>query len=268
MITVDPKPHGLILEPQDKKDWVFGFATLPADIVVPDCDWRPYYDKPEHQFKNGFESMSCVPFNSNEAMEAYAYKTLGVRFNASDRYGAWVGGTTQQGTSPKKFAENTRSYGGLIPEATLPFTEDITSFNQWKSGVTLMHCAAGVRWLRMYEVNYWWLWQEGEKVENKPAILLDAMKISPVCASVQAWSFNGKYYVKTGSDNHWISISYPKKKRYWECRDTYPDSDGSFQKRLAWDYDFGMAMGYSVKLRAVVDMQFYFRAMRGIAGAY
>src|SRR5690606_38658450 len=85
------------------------------------------------QKKNGVETSFCTAYGTANAYETlarfYGYK---LPENFAERYNGVLGRITSYGGSPHEVAETFRLFG-VISEELLPFSEEITSWEQYAS---------------------------------------------------------------------------------------------------------------------------------------
>ena len=242
------KNHGLIIDEIKIEDYVLGGATtkLPTDILQENGSWLAYLPMAERQDLS-IETYSCVSFGTLNIMEMLIKRIFGKEENFSDRYLAISSNTSPLGNSPQTVGECLRKVSGAIKEELLPFSDNIRTFEQYHSPKPLPEALIneGKKWLEKYEIKHEWVFQSGE---NKQEKLMEALKLSPVGVSVYAWQQDGDDYVKpAGSqDNHWTTCVGYEEGKHWIIFDSYPASEGSFLKKLVWNYDFQMAKRYYI----------------------
>ena len=242
--------HGFRAEEITPDQWVLGSALqIEGPILCPDGQWDEYLPVEEIQHRSGFDTMNCTNYGSLNAWEILAYKVCGIKFNWSERYTGVGTGTTKVGNYPHKVNEIIRKEIGLIDEALLPFDDTITSWNKYYSPKPMDPAllARGKRFLNKYELGHDWVFVNGTP-EQKAEKMVEALKYSPVCASVDAWRkrrSTGLYFKdKGGQDNHWGTIYGYVEGEYWKFFDHYDET----HKRLEWKYDFAYAKRYCIKL--------------------
>lgn len=123
-ITVN---HGVI--PGKKStDWPIG--AIPHKVVVPNSDWTPYLVRPEKQYFQNFDTMACVSFATNNAMEMQIKQQTGREVNFSDRFLAKKSGTTNQGNWVYIVLDTVRNVG-VVHEEEWPKPPEPTNFNAY-----------------------------------------------------------------------------------------------------------------------------------------
>ena len=224
-------------------------GALGKPVINPSGDWTPYWPKGEKQ-NRGFETNGCTVWATLNAIEALINFKTGMianvfSVNYSDRYlanAAKFKGILNPaiGADPHKIAELIRTVAGCLREDRLPWSDDIKTaadFYDVQNLAELMR--EGPRWYDEYILNHEWALRGGSKERE----LKDALQRGAVCVSVQAWKYDGKVYVKPDPksfDNHWTGLM-----RYDGSNpivgDSYPESEGDFEKILAPDYGFNIA---------------------------
>ena len=249
--------NGYIRDEIQKDHWLGAIG----DIIVPDRDWRPYMGRLELQRRNGLETNGCTNFNTDHALEMLL-KQKGVTYNSSDRYSHIRTGTSQNGNTAQNVIETTRKYIGLIPEGTLGFTDDVDTWDEYKSGLLFGHKKLGAQFLSKWEINHSWVVDGSET--NWQDAMYDALQFSPLGAAVQAWSEDQGMYVRRGQDTHWTVIVGAKKGSYWRVCDSYDPQ----LKKLEWNYYFDRVKQYSIKPRESYDIAFLLRVGQGLLGTF
>jgi hypothetical protein len=234
--------YGYVPEPEITHDqYVFGAQSeLPKDILQHDGQWDLYLPTYEPQFEN-FETYGCTCWGTQNAIEIILKRLFGGEYNYSERFNYIRTPIAPPGASPHAVAENFRK-DGLIDHELLPMTETYEEFIA-SSSITPDLLNKGKDWLRKYVFTHEWVFTKGTLLE-KQMKMIEALRYSPLCASVYAWEQNESgFYIKSGDDNHWTVIfGYELGKRCY-CLDTYDQSI----KSLEWDYDFGCAKRYHVR---------------------
>ncbi len=232
--------------------YVLGASELPQEILRPDGQWHDFVPDIEVQKKNGLETMNCTNYGTLNCIE-----TLHIckwpnepHPDYSERYTGVLTGTTRNGNDPHKVAEIIREYAGLIPESDLPFGSNICQWTEYYSPSPMSEnlLEEGKRWLAQYELGHEWVFPFGTSVAEKHTKIKEALKLSPVGASVYAWAKDDNdLFFKNGPDNHWIMIIGYQEGAFWEIFDQY---DGCF-KELVWDFDFGFAKRYHLDRKII-----------------
>lgn len=255
------KNYGYIQDVITPEQYLGG--KLVPEILQANGQWDRWLPTCEHQARNGVETSACTVFGTLNALEMLHRRKYGKEPNYCERYGSQVCGVTPEGASPHDVIETMRMYAGTIAEKELPFHKDIDSWEEYNSGVTLMHRLKGLKWLMDYEVTHEWVLNgDGDTA----TLLKGALRMSPLGIAVSAWHFDaGKgVYVRTGADNHWAVLIGSKEGEYWTVFDSY---DGGL-KKLAWDFGFYRAKRYALNKRKAYTTKAIVRALRGVTGIY
>lgn len=242
------KNHGYIEDqrnnPQDHE--LGGLGDLKYPAINPSGQWLDFLPEVEHQAKNGVETSSCVSFtlcNIKEILERFNFKKS---VNSSDRYLAIASQTSPTGNNPSKVCETARNIAGFIPEELLPFNNDIGSWEDYMKPQPLnkKYYDEGRRWLAKNELLHAWN-------KTDPDSLIEGLKRSPLMVSVVAWESgpDGKYIRPPGQpDGHATALIGYEWGEYWLIFDSYPAAEGSYLKRLDWNFGFGMAKCFRIEL--------------------
>lgn len=192
-------------------NYILGAGNLPIETLVENGDWSQWLPTEERQSKRemGLETYNCTAFGTLNALETLMYRKYGVRVNYSDRWVGIIAGTgANMGNDPHTVAEAIRKYG-LIPEEMLPFSDDITTREEYFSfkGANEAECVAeGKRWLEKYDFGHEWIFTNNQSLEEVAHNMRVALKSCPPGIAVAAWKTNEQgYYVPFMSPNHWSS---------------------------------------------------------------
>jgi hypothetical protein len=118
-----PKQNTGLIEGRRDTDYVGG--TLPYEVRNESGDWRPYLVKEERQYSDNTDTMACVSFSANNALEIQHKFLTGEEVNFSDRFLAKMSGTTHQGNWQYIVADTIRKYG-LVTEDQWPTLANYT----------------------------------------------------------------------------------------------------------------------------------------------
>lgn len=245
--------HGLILKSPSPEEWRLGSGLASqkfgAEDINPEGDWTPYKMPDERQSNGRFDSMACAVFATLKAWAMLA-KCHGFDFpsDMSERYSAVMCGTTPQGTDPHDVGEITRKSAGVIPQAAMPWTDEIDTFEEFfdRRMAHSMH-PFGRKLLDRFELGHEWIFQWGNSLspKEKEILLRSALKRGTVCVSADgSWQKKGKFYNKNvgDTDGHWVTALGFNGKRL-VIHDQYPP----FVKELAPGYDHTVAKLYFLK---------------------
>lgn len=230
------------------EDFVFGSNQLQGVVLREDGDWRDYLPLPEDQLKRNIETSACATYNTIKPIAILQEELFDLKDkNYSERFISQLSGTTKFGNTPNKVAQTIRDFG-LIADKLLPFSDDISSweeYNSFKGGDKNTCLHEGRRWLDEWNFGYDWVYTGNTTIEEKYKKLKQALKYSPIGVSVFAWIYDntGTYIRPTDDpDNHWTTLVYIDDKN----RPYVYDSYSPYLKVLEPFYDFGFAMRYSI----------------------
>src|SRR3989304_7576448 len=121
-----PKNRGVILG-QRNTDWQAGaISGIEYKELNPSGDWTQWLPKEEWQWKdNGFDTLACVTFSALNIIESLYYFHTGRQVNFSDRYTAFMSGTTSNGNWQWKVGDSIRK-DGLVLEEEWPMIDNPT----------------------------------------------------------------------------------------------------------------------------------------------
>lgn len=194
--------------PQIKEqDYKFGSGQLAGEVLRPDGDWRDYLPPTEDQRRNGIESSSCYIQATQHALATLQEEQFNIKdSNYSERFNFILSGGTEQGGDPLKGAQSIRD-DGVIPDALLPFSDLITSwqeFASFKDGEETYCKKIGEEFRQNWDFGYDIVFWRELKVETKYKLLKEALKYSPIPMSVYGWVEENGFVVKTDElvDNH------------------------------------------------------------------
>lgn len=145
-----------VLPEKFAKDWIAG--SIPHRIVLEDGDWDEYLPGPEFQKYNFVDTMACVTFSLLNCLETQEFQQTGTHTNYSDRWTAWMSGTTPNGNSLSRVADTVRKYG-LVKEESWP-SPTTFSWNEYYAAPSPQKqaelLAEGQEWLRTHSFAYEW----------------------------------------------------------------------------------------------------------------
>jgi len=205
------KNTGFIKPNIDHKQYVLGGLNVPFNVLKPDGDWRSDRRPIKEIQKNiHFDTFNCTSFNTLNQIEQYMYVRYGLEVNYSDRWLGIIAGTKPPGNDPHVVYEAIRKYG-LIDESMLPFTDEITTvedYYSFKGGDEQACYKAGREWLEKFDFKHEWIFNPDmnipldEKINN----IKEALKVSPLAMAVYAWECDHRdVYIRNGPDVHWTS---------------------------------------------------------------
>lgn len=240
--------HGLIVKPittrEEGAEHILG-AT--EKIINPSGDWSAWPVDKEPQSKNGVETQSCTAYGSLSSIETLL-KFKGHVANYSDRYLAICANIDPYaGADPHTTIEAIRNVAGCLPEAKLPFSDDLTSVEDYfkPKPMTDELLSEGKGWWSNWTLRHKWVWSGSPTPQEKRELLKNALKTGTVCVSVLAWKQrnDGLYWkYPAESDGHWVELVKYDENGNPEIFDSYADGEGDpFLKTLIPDYNFQIA---------------------------
>jgi hypothetical protein len=249
---MEPKNYGLKFDKYEVDQYFLGGGFLGTKEILPSGDWTPFVPVKEYQNKYGLETYACARFGTLNAYEILFSFCLREEKNFSDRFLSIVAGGSRNGDSPHNVAEAMRKIGA-VDEEDLPFTEDINTLDKYYSPnpMTASLLKKGKEFLKQYEVGNEWVYAPGTKqtIDQQNAQITEALKRSPVGASVSAWHEDGQGgYDQAWTENHW-GIFLKDLGTYWKVYDTYDDIIKKYSKKS----HIQMAKVYTVKKLVVED---------------
>lgn len=231
-------------------DFRFGSASqVPAVPLRENGDWRDFLPQGELQMRHGVETSVCFIEAQQHAIatimeEVYFIinRDFAARWNLLHVDGSPEGG------SPIEAAQSFR-HDGLIAENLLPFSDDISSwdeFNSYKGGDEKKCKKAGEEFLKEWDLKWDIVIEREDKPEDKKAKLREALKYSPVPISVPAWFQSGDVFVRPPymtEDNHLTLAVFMDAEGHIYVFDTYEP----FIKKLDKDISPEFGIRWSVK---------------------
>ncbi len=230
------KQYGLLQDKPKVTDDRFGAISRSNNdkILNESGDWTKYLPKVEYQ-KIGFETMACVTFSGLNCIEALIKNKYGIEVNYSDRFTATMSGTTHSGNTFGNVADSIYN-DGVVYEEIYPY---VYGWGEYYEKVAEIVIKQAQSFSDKYVINYEFVAQKDIK---------EALKYAPLQVGVYAWTKpkDGIYPDWKGRRrNHGVMLYNYKEGEYWEIYDHYDD----VKKKLAWDYDFGGILKYSIKLK-------------------
>ena len=241
-LNVNLVGHGFVPVPITLDQHIFGVQRI-GDPIQHNGDWRQYLPTEERQARLFFDTFGCTIYNTVKPIQILERKLFGEQSDYSERF-VYIGTETMPpGNNPHIIAEWIRK-NGLIPEARLPFTDELQSLDQYASPKPLLsnHIEEGRRWIAQKDFLHDWVFSGGTPKEKNDA-LKEAIRRAPLAVSVVGWKeYNGIYVKDEGEpDNHWSCLV-----AFEGDSPIIFDSYAPFIKKLAPLYDFGFAKRYTV----------------------
>lgn len=169
MLEKIEKNYGVILG-QRSTDYIAG--TLPYEILNPSGDWTQWLPPGEWQRIGNLDLMACVTFSGLNVLETIYYFITGVRRNFSDRYNAYLSGTTQQGNWLWKVGDSFRK-DGLVDETEWPTPSLNPTWSEYYTPPTIEVINKGKKFLEDWTINY-------EFIDFTRDSLIKHLKQSPI----------------------------------------------------------------------------------------
>jgi len=229
--------YGFLHSPPQEQDFQLG--VVEKEVLMPDGQWMDYLPEIEFQksYKTGFETYGCVSFSALNCLEIL-FNQRGDERNFSDRFTVVKSGTTWgRGNYFRKVAESIR-LDGVLDEEHYPFVDTRAEYYQDIANSTNR---------RAYNlpVHWEWLMYMGWQ-RNSVEILTKGLKYGPLQVSVWAWPRPDKKGIYQKADtsmlNHAVTLIGYKFNEYWIIWDHYKREI----KHLAWDYNIGSPLLYSL----------------------
>lgn len=239
------KKYGLKFDIVKPEDYFLGGGFIGTEEIQPDGQWDAFLPAEELQNLNKIETQNCTAFGTENCLNILMNKVFHEDKNYSERFiGIMAGTDPYGGNSPHVVGESVR-HNGVIEEKSLPFSEDITTPEEYyqPKPMNTSRLVEGQKWLRTYSFKHEWVYSNNPILEEKIRLIKEALKRSPVGASVYAWvcDENGIYY-KAGVSNHWVCI-YGWNEHGWKIFDSYDNT----YKIYSFNSDIEMAKLYWLK---------------------
>jgi len=240
------KNYGFI-EPEIKdEDYRFGSGQIDVPILRLDGQWDDCIPKDEKQ-NVYLETYNCTGFGFNNQIEFLMKAKFNGDYDYSDRFTGIMAGTKPPGNDPNKVYQSGRD-NGFIPELMLPFSSNLKTSDDYYSfkDVNEKDCQnEGKKWLGSFELKHDWV-HSNNLVKADPAMIKAALRYSPLGVAVNAWNFDGKYYVRAGKDNHWVVLYGYDTSGAWKIYDSYEMN----RKLLTPDFGFYFIKRISIEKQA------------------
>lgn len=245
---MEGKNFGLLIEPIQPEDFILGSSQsldtkYGTEILVPDGDWTPYLPPSENQSTNNGDTFACVSFGTTNAVELLARRVFDQNKNLSDRFLAKISNTiVGQGNSPKRVADTLR-HNWTVNEPEWPDVDTVEEYYaDIPDNLKTLALARGAE----FEFGY-------QYIPNNLASIKEALKRSPVCAAVTAWTQQDDVYVRGSfSENHWITILSVLPNGNYKVFDSFPP----FIKEVKPEAAKSVVMSYYLNKQTVSDSSF------------
>ena len=231
---------GLIIEPEDERDFIFGANTVDKVVLREDGQWLNFLPEDELQRGRRVETMGCTGYALLNVLEMVAKLKWGKQWNKSDRFTNKMSGTGRNGNSLSRVLESVRKYHGVVKEVNWPWSRDNFTWNDYYSGIPLDIQDIGTEWLENYGISY-------ERVTYNKQLLMESLKYSPLYVAGYAWYQRKGLYQSYSTANHAFTIVGYVEGSHWLAYDSY----SPHIKKLAWD--FYIPWAYVVTLKKESD---------------
>ena len=147
-------------------DFVAGelVGVLPYEIRNTSGNWKPYSIREEVQRNANGDTMACVSFSANNAIEMQIKYQTGVEINLSDRWLAKMSNTTPYGNWLDVVANTLRTLGA-VEEAVWPAPPDYT-WQTYYSSIPADIQARGAEFLKKWNIAYEWVPVSPESIRH------------------------------------------------------------------------------------------------------
>lgn len=257
---------GLVLKPAESEHFFVGSGKATArfgdtSTLNPTGDWTPFKAADEHQSNAVFDTDCCWIFATLKAwiMLANIQGFNDFPKDLAERFIAVLVDAQSTGGNPWDAGETFRKNGCVLEQA-LPFTDDITTWDEWKHPnpmePTFISLAKAL--LDKFEPGQEWIfaWGSSYTPEQKTQMIADAAKRGTVAYSVDGnYKFKKKQLVKTigGQDTHWVTHLRSND----DGTKVFHDQYEPFQQTVAKDYDHNAAILYFLKKKEPKQQTFW-----------
>ncbi len=229
--------YGLQTIEKKKEDYQFGSAvSLKRNKIILGGQWDSFLPHPELQ-RVGVETMACATFSLLNVVEILEREEFGDKTNWSDRFLAYISGTTKRGNNPFKVAETLRKNGDVF-EREWGNNITLDTWNKYYEIPPQKLYTVARQFLKEYNFGHEW-------VNSTQVDMMLALKFSPLTVAGWAWTQdkNGLFYTPKGKKavHSFVVYGYVINK-YWKVFDSYDNTI----KRLRWDYEFSMVQSYTL----------------------
>jgi hypothetical protein len=246
------KNYGLKFDEFNPNHYFLGGKFLGTTVINPNGDWTNFVPYPKYQSRPSFDTDACTIFGTNNVIETLISFIFHEDKILSNRFLAIVSGASRTGNSPQVVAETLRNIGN-IDDIELPFDSAILTEDMFYSPNPMTQSLLGKAkdFLKKYSIGHEWVYPIGtvQTIDIQNNLISQALKISPVGASVSAWHSDGQGgYDQTWPENHWIMI-VKDLGIYWYCYDSYDKCFKKYSKKS----NITMAKIYMVQKLIVED---------------
>lgn len=235
---------GLQIKPIEPEHFVFGDARLGDQPVLTDGDWSSFLPIPEDQAPFGFEPMCCTTFALLNCVEIMLRQKYGATDNYSDKFLAYVSGTTKSGNDPHTVAEALRTKGDVY-EADYQYTSSDNSWEKFYAVPEKWLYTKALEFIAQYNFGHSWVSPVSQQA------MMNALNYSPLTAGVYAWELDPQTGYYTNKQNlpaeHDVCVYGYVQGQYWKIFDSYSQEC----KKLAWDFPFVAVKRYTLDRQVV-----------------
>lgn len=204
IVMAPVKNSGLIVEPPNEKDWVFGgISGATAPILFPDGHGWLKFQRPEESQKNrNFDTFSCVSYACLKSLSYYIKVAYGLDMDFSERFTSVMSGTVPyKGNSLRNVLESIRKHGFVLESDYPSLTSEMTQA-QW-----FAYPPASIRNKALDNLKRWKIeWETLSIASPVPhSQIIEAMKKAVPIITVFAWASyygEGVYYDYNNPANH------------------------------------------------------------------
>lgn len=231
----------------DGREYIFGDANIPSDILQPNGDWSEFLPSEESQIETQklIETFTCTVFGTSNVLETLMRRKFGGEYDYSDRALAIASGVDfrQGGADPQVIAETIRKRG-LVEQYILPnFNDIMKTIDDFLAIPPLFQKVldTALEWLRKWAFGHDLL-SKGQLISKET--IREALKHSPLGVAVFAWvQDNDKYYrPPEAKDTHFVLLYKMDEDGTAYIFDSYPP----YRKVLRNDFGFYWAKRYYV----------------------
>jgi len=240
---------GLIEKPIDPPEYILGAnSPIVKGKINESANWESYLPSTEKQrfvspdSRKYVETMGCVSFSYNNAIEILLKFTLGKEYSYSNRFLTKESGTTRRGNWLQKVCETAREKG-VCHEEVWPYPYEGCEYTWEDYYADVSNEALYEAWRIHGKIEHEWVERKDWK---------DALKYSPLQVTVWAWELgdDGLYRNSLSMQNHAVVlIGYDGEKPI--IFDTYDP----FIKKLSPDHKMGI-YAKSFNIKKPVTMEF------------
>jgi len=228
-----------------RKDYLLGGkVSLKQVILSKDGQWDKWLPPKEVQ-NFPIETDACVTFAILNAVEILLRYEFGNTENLSDRFLAYISGTTKHGNNPQNVAEALRTKGD-VKEKFWTYTKSLKTWEEVYEAPPRTLYSQALDFIKVYKFGHEWLLAT-------PPFMKQALQYSPLTVAGWAWDRNsqGFYFSPKGKrPEHYFVVYGYVDGEYWKVFDSYDNS----LKKLVWDFHFTMVKRFTLHSK-VIEMR-------------